>query len=125
MFFIQLTYNFCCVVCVLVAHGPRFKPGRLIAPLAIVDVYALLCELLAIECHASNGTLSAFADALHNGCSRSTLSSSGDGILRRMGAVSSVWLLTAAGYSSFFNGSVLLFFIDQLLILPIFRYLCL
>ena len=51
---------------IFLARGPDFKRNSRIGPLNNVDVYPLLCQLIDMECHPNNGTISNFIDALVN-----------------------------------------------------------
>jgi len=42
-----------------VAHGPDFLPNVSVPSISILDVYPLMCRLLAAPCHAHNGSLAA------------------------------------------------------------------
>ena len=42
------------------ARGPNFKSAATISSIKNVNVYPLLCKLLDITCHASNGTAEVF-----------------------------------------------------------------
>jgi hypothetical protein len=41
---------------IFLAHGPDFKKNLTIKSFENVNVYPLLCNLLQISCHPSNGT---------------------------------------------------------------------
>lgn len=42
------------------AHGPNFRKNKVIEYFPNVNVYPLLCKLLNINCHSSNGTTKVF-----------------------------------------------------------------
>jgi hypothetical protein len=51
---------------IFAARGPNFNENVTIEAFQNVNVYSLLCELMKIKGHISNGSLTPFKDALKN-----------------------------------------------------------
>lgn len=49
---------------VFMAYGPSFRKNVKIGPIANVDVYPLLCELINVKCNPHNGTILGFTRGL-------------------------------------------------------------
>lgn len=49
---------------VFMAYGPSFRKNIKIGPIANVDVYPLLCELIDMKCNPHNGTILGFSRGL-------------------------------------------------------------